>query len=764
MKNDFSQFPLCAFKRDFTLEKFTIKASRLELFLRNTWGTPRMQSWLNGFQDGDNFRCHSGLTLELKVPQDRIPYRYSSVHGAEYPDDIVPVIPQEFLEAQPGSEPGITQHYWSPEDGRVCAKYNGSNELQTPFLMIRFYGLDRPMQRDRDEIIRNHDHSGISLGQRLLLYDSSSVNYLSKQFNISNALSEQAQFEGCTQWQRVFIDPAGEYSWDANIIPFRETDGSLAFMLELVQLENGSLLLPVSFYQYRDFPAPLRLYIPPKPPFTLFNSDKVAATPGATVIFTDELGIATCEPQRADWVHCSYYGGDEAIPHLDFGPLQGRRITWLMLDRPESKNERDKYITAIKIAQQLYGRNCHVEFADFTGVTWTENRDFSSLLTGTTQGVKLLSQDEMVQNALIKGVYVPEELREEESCVIEGDALEKLTRPPFLISPIAREGTGIAIYGGPGTAKSWLAISIVLAAANGKAIFPDRWNAMNPDGVKCLTIAGEMSSGEYGERVKRLIQYYGTDEAHKKNFILHSACQLDLASPDGLEKLHQLVNEAEQKCGTPGQPVKLVILDNLTTLSAEGENPANFGRIEFSLKSLKKRGIVVILIHHENQKGEIRGARKISDVMDQKLHLFKANDGDKIGVIIKNEKIRSGKNSEFTTFKAMLDVEAKGTGWEIVDLNPDDLELIGEETEDDDGNVPSGKVAKTKYGLTAWEWLSDDERIESVKKQRLQGLTNIQIAVNHSTSKTTVCEFRKMHNIRDCDLRNQGFEVGESEE
>lgn len=591
------------------------------------------------------------------------------------------------------------------------------------------------------------------------------LNYLSKQFKIDNSLFEQAQVEGYAQWQRVFIDPTGEYSRSSEIIPFRNADGSLAFMLELLQLENGSLLLPVSFYQYRDFPSPLRLYIPPNPPLGLYNADGVAVNPDATIIFTDELGIATCEPQRADWVYSSYYGGDDAIPHLDFHALYGRHIIWLLVDRPEAANVQEKYITAVKIATQLHGHGCQLEFAEFPGVCWRDNPHFPNLLTGTAEDVKLLTLEEMVQEALIKGVRVPEKLCTEEPNVIEGDELEKMTRSPFLISPIAREGTGIAIYGGTGAAKSWLAISIAAGAANGKSIFPDRWHVINPAGVKCLTIAGEMSIGEYGERIKRLFQYYGIDETRKKNFILHSACQLDLANPDGLDKLHHLINEAEQKCGTPGLPVKLVVLDNLTTLSVEGENPSNFGRIEFALKSLKKRGITVILIHHENQKGEIRGARKISDVMDQKLHLFKANDGDKIGIIVKNEKIRSGKNSEFATFKALLDVEAEGTGWQIVDLTPEDQDMIGEETEDQKNNRKSQfKTAKTQYGLTAWEWLSDDERTESVKKQRLRGLTNAQIAANHNTSKTTVCEFRKQHNIRDCDLRQQGLAIEESAE
>lgn len=365
---------------------------------------------------------------------------------------------------------------------------------------------------------------------------------------------------------------------------------------------------------------------------------------------------------------------------------------------------------------------------------------------------------ELVMEAVKHGVHIPDELRIVRVGNITGDELENMKKAAMLIAPIIREGTGTTIFGGTGVAKSWLAMSIAAAAANGKSVFPDRWPVVDTDGIKCVTIAGEMDQGEYGERLRRLHLHYAVDEEHKKNFVLHVAEQLDIATPDGLARIGSIIDDAENNCGIPGQPVKLVILDNLTTLSTEGENPANFGRIEYALKSLKARGIAVILIHHENQKGDILGARKISDVMDMKLHLYKANEGDKIGIIVKNEKIRSGKQSEFATFKAVLDVDTPDTGWVVSEPTPEELVRIGEIDEDSflESDSPV-KTPKTKYGLKAWGWLTDEERIATVKEQRLKGLTNAQIAVNHNTSRTVVSDFRKKHSIRDCDLRNDGF-------
>ena len=60
--------------------------------------------------------------------------------------------------------------------------------------------------------------------------------------------------------------------------------------------------------------------------------------------------------------------------------------------------------------------------------------------------------------------------------------------------------------------------------------------------------------------------------------------------------------------------------------------------------------------------------------------------------------------------------------------------------------------------------MSDEERENSVIAQRLKGRTNAQIAVNLSTSETTIYDFRKVHTIRDCDLKKRGIKPLEPED
>ena len=272
-----------------------------------------------------------------------------------------------------------------------------------------------------------------------------------------------------------------------------------------------------------------------------------------------------------------------------------------------------------------------------------------------------------------------------------------------------------------------------------------------------------MDKGEYGERTRRLNEHYRPTERQKNNLLLHIVDgTVDLAAEDAIKQMQDIVNHAEKSQGTAGEPVKLVILDNLTTLSAEGENPANFGRIEQVLKSLKSRGIAVILIHHENGQGDIRGARKIGDVMSTKFHLYPGDvEGNCIGVIIKNEKNRSNKASDMDTFKVVFDFEHPASGFCETPLTGADLKRLKQKKEDgdndDDGEYDKkdkpSRPRKNRYKQKAWTSMTHEERVTAIQEAFYSGDSNEVIAANHKTGRTTICDFRQKYNLRNSDLK-----------
>ena len=78
--------------------------------------------------------------------------------------------------------------------------------------------------------------------------------------------------------------------------------------------------------------------------------------------------------------------------------------------------------------------------------------------------------------------------------------------------------------------------------------------------------------------------------------------------------------------------VKLLILDNLSTLTTIDElDAASWGIIQSWLISLRKSGVAVLIIHHSGKRGGERGISKREDILDLVINLknkAKSEKGD----------------------------------------------------------------------------------------------------------------------------------------
>ncbi len=712
--------------RNRNMEKKIIQASRIEKYLRDVSGTSKILEAIAGnYIDGDLYCCGHNIHICPQTPADGIP------HGGPFT-------------TQPFCEPQIMVENIFKSQPYI---FNGSPMLHTPFTFLRISHLTLPISRSYSNSIYG-DNTMLSMD------DIFAANYLGRHLDIDGDWLDESPYDG--PWRRAYIDYGAIYDQYCGLIPVKDGDGTLAYVLEVLPYKDQAVILPVAFYQRPGFSEPLRLYIPPEPPFQILGADMIADTQNQRIILSEEPAMLQYNNSFNNFVH-GVILNPELINYTDITPLRGKKVTWVMCDwdgeflvRPKKK-----YQIAMKIALHMAQHNIPIDFIDITDISWNP-APMNFFNTATVRAVNTMTFDAFLKFAAAEGVIIPNELRKVEINSISGDELEKKERPPYLITPVIREGSGTVCFGATGVAKSWFALSIACALAHGKSVFSSHWLPMDPSGSKALIIAGEMDEGEYGERVKLLHRHYASKNSCKRNLILHIAEQLDLAGDDGEDRILKIISDSKYNHGVPGDPVKLVVLDNLTTLSIEGENPANFGRIEHVLRVLKDQGIAVILIHHENNQGDIRGARKISDVMSAKFHLYRSRmDGDKIAIIIKNEKCRSCKQSDVDTFKVVFDFSNPKVGWAIHELSAADKEQIGISSEDElDSEEPEKKIIrKTKYKQPAWKFMTDQERFEAIRIELLEGTTNDQIAANHATSKSVICEFRKVHGLRDKDLK-----------
>lgn len=722
------------FMRDFSMEKQIIKASRIEKKLRDHSFSSTIQEALSGSWNGVAFFSSNGnFNIMPTVPYQPAPF------------ERIESVP---FDRQPYSEPLIQWLSLDPS-GMLQPQglLNGSPAYSTPFIYLRssylssWFGVLSPAWPES------------SFAEE----DQKAIAYFGEHLQLDGEWHTDMQNKGA--FRRAFIDYHGFFDMRATVIPVKSAEDVLLFHLELLPYNGKYLLLPVAFFQYPAFCRPLRLYMPPSGKLPLLGLEKLARYPELPVILSEEAALAYMQRiGEINAIFLSPIGDRNTLEHTDFTPLQGRKVSWLICDWNDADDPAHKYKTACKVANLLAGHQISVQFISISLGTWkTPENPMSPCQQASIRNAQLLSKEEMWQKAEAHGIVVERPQLPDSPKMADANELENEFRLPYLIEPVIREGSSTVIFGATGVAKSWIALALGCAVAYGKKAFVNRWVPTSQDGGKVLIIAGEMDQGEYGERLRRLNAHYCPTELQKNNLLLHIVeGTVDLAAANGLEQIQAIISHAEKSRGRMGDPIKMVILDNLTTLSTEGENPANFGKIEQVLKWLKARGIAVILIHHENGQGDIRGARKIGDVMTSKFHLYPGDtEGDCIGVIIKNEKNRSNKASDMDTFKVVFDFEEPASGFREAPLTDADLKRIKEVPEDDNEEEKPIRPRKTRYNQTAWKAMSHEERVNAIMEAFRRGDSNEEIAANHNTSRTTICNFRKEYQLRDQDLKQE---------
>lgn len=188
----------------------------------------------------------------------------------------------------------------------------------------------------------------------------------------------------------------------------------------------------------------------------------------------------------------------------------------------------------------------------------------------------------------------------------------KMPPKESILSPVLKQSDLAMIYAKRGIGKTFLAIEIAYAVANGGSLF-GKWKASKPR--KVLFIDGEMCFNEIQERFLSIAQR----EQVKVNpeFIkiitpdIQEMCVPDLSTINGQKTIDELL-----------EGVEFVVLDNLSTLCRTGkENESeSWIIVQQWILSLRRKNIAVLLIHHAGKSGEQRGNSKKEDIL--KLEIF----------------------------------------------------------------------------------------------------------------------------------------------
>jgi putative DNA primase/helicase len=193
-----------------------------------------------------------------------------------------------------------------------------------------------------------------------------------------------------------------------------------------------------------------------------------------------------------------------------------------------------------------------------------------------------------------------------------------LNIPPreMLVSPILPEKSLAMLYARRGLGKSWLGLSIGLAVASGSPVL--RWSC--PKARKVLYVDGEMVLPDLQSRLALISAGLDKEIPQGKFRILaadHTERGINLGGSEGQQALEDLL---------PG--TDLVILDNLSTLLANGSENASEGWLPMQnwLLHLRRKGVAFLLIHHAGVNGKQRGTSRREDALDAVIALRRPSD------------------------------------------------------------------------------------------------------------------------------------------
>ena len=209
--------------------------------------------------------------------------------------------------------------------------------------------------------------------------------------------------------------------------------------------------------------------------------------------------------------------------------------------------------------------------------------------------------------------YEPPKKRSLEDVICNASDFVSIELPEkrIFLNPWLRENSIALLSGTAGVGKTFLALGILDAVANGKSFGP--WKAETA--APCLFLDGEMPPQDIQERIKSL-------NIDTSNLFVY--CDA-LANQWGLPRAN-LASDAwrtKMKSILITRKIKLWVIDNLASLAAglDENKKQDWDPVNQWLLELRFAGIATIMLHHLSKDGKQRGTSAREDNLDISLML-----------------------------------------------------------------------------------------------------------------------------------------------
>ena len=393
----------------------------------------------------------------------------------------------------------------------------------------------------------------------------------------------------------------------------------------------------------------------------LYNSNLLCKEETTVVILTDSIEIAELNQKKCSMpgvVFTSFICDPGAYGEVDFYPLAGADSVYYLITNHSGISLEAAYLKAKEISDFLeYSLKLKLRFIQLE-TEYPPAKHFSSLdeivkarLDAPPEivqaSIKLMEQEEFLEmhekavtaiNAKKEKWYAEKKSSAEEQRLVQ-DELDQPRPIDYILHPFLIRGEATMLFAEKSTGKSALGLSIAAAITSSssqpKPLFKEKWWTVSKSNYKrhkVLYLDFENGQNEIESRIKKFADSYWPQnkEEHKKcreNLRIIDMGTIsdnpDYSSPAYHQRIIDMIEETKDK-GEKGQPVDLLVIDTYTAF-VKVEYPQTPSNFAVFINKVRKMGIAILILHHANDEGKIRGQKTKLDSLYWILALYRDN-------------------------------------------------------------------------------------------------------------------------------------------
>lgn len=353
----------------------------------------------------------------------------------------------------------------------------------------------------------------------------------------------------------------------------------------------------------------------------LFQLPKLKNCAGKTVIVTDsiELAAANAEDDSAIW---TTWIGD--LQYSNWNVLREAAEVLLLVTNHSGKGLPEAYLEIDRLKrylkddielENLGALQLAMEYSG--GKPYAIQRSFRALsLTEFEQMVE--KAHEALQPAL--PFWLGGQASSSQAAAGNKTAellATKLEPYPYLVRNFVVRDSVTLLHAEKGIGKSMFAYSIAVAVAADKQIdlCPGMWWVTPKKGHKVLYLDFENSKSQIANRLSKICQaYWGKeDDSAKRNLAIKYGNELpaeNYAMPEHHAAVLRWLEEAEHELSGH---IDLIVLDPYSRFVNSRETTKTVADFTALCRKITERGTAILIVHHSNAEGDVRGFREKRD-------------------------------------------------------------------------------------------------------------------------------------------------------